>query len=84
MIQEHCREGYFPVSSADRLEGVGFAAFPVVEVAGQVQLISAGCPLPVVPAAIHMMEAVVVVCVGELIEGLDKLKVKSYVLRMKR
>ena len=43
---------------------------PVVEFTLQVQLVGAGRPLPVVPAAVNVMEAVVIVGVGEIVQGL--------------
>ena len=43
---------------------------PVVELTFQVELISGGCPLAVVPTAVNMMKTVVVMCIGEIIQGL--------------
>ncbi len=43
---------------------------PLVEFTGEVELVGAGCPLPVVPAAVYMVEAVVVVGVGEVVQSL--------------
>ena len=42
---------------------------PAVEIAGEVELVGAGRPLPVDPASVHPVEAEVVVGVGKLIEG---------------
>ena len=42
---------------------------PLVEFAGEVQLVGAGRPLPVEPAALHMVEAQIIVGLSEVTEG---------------
>ena len=58
-----------PGAAAQILQGVA-GLVPVIEFAGQVQLVGTGGPFAVVPAAVNMMEAVVIVGVGKIIEGL--------------
>ena len=59
-----------PVSVAQIGQRVG-GLVPAVEFALQIQLVGAGRPLPVVPAAIHVMEAKVHVSVGKIIQALS-------------
>ena len=59
----------FPVAVSDVGQGMA-GLVPAVEVTLQVQLVGAGRPLPVDPAALHMVEAEVVMGVGELVQGL--------------
>ena len=42
---------------------------PLVEFAGEVELVGAGRPLPVDPAALHVVEAQIIVGLGEVAEG---------------
>ena len=58
-----------PVAVADGLQGVG-GLVPVVEFAFQIQCVSAGSPLAVDPAALHTVEAVEIVCVRKVVQGL--------------
>ena len=54
-----------PVTVAHMLQRVtGFV--PAVEVALQIQLVCAGSPLPVVPAAVYMVKSIIIVCVGKI------------------
>ena len=59
-----------PVAVAQIGQRVG-GLVPAVEFALQIQLVGAGRPLPVVPAAIHVMEAKVHVSVGKIIQALS-------------
>ena len=59
----------FPVTVAKighRMAGL----VPVIELAFQVQLVSAGCPLTVDPAIFQMVDTVVVMCIGKVIQSL--------------
>ena len=58
-----------PVAVFELLQRMG-GLVPAVEFALQVQLVGAGGPLPIVPAAVNVMEAVVIVGVGEVVQGL--------------
>ena len=62
-------EKQLPVAVSDGLQGMaGFV--PVVKIPFQVQLIGAGCPLPVDPASLNMVEAEIIVGVGKVVQGL--------------
>ncbi len=67
--ERHGGQVQLPVAVIQLGQRVG-GLVPVVEFAFQIQLVGAGCPLPVVPAAVNVMEAVVVVGVGEIVQGL--------------
>ena len=58
-----------PVAVAKVFQGMG-RGVPVVKFAGEVELVGAGSPLPIVPAPGHMVEAEVFVGIGEFTEGL--------------
>ena len=63
-------EVQLPVAVAQIGQRVG-GLVPAVEFTLQIQLVGAGRPLPVVPAAIHVMEAKVHVSVGKIIQALS-------------
>ena len=63
-------EVQLPVAVAQIRQRVG-GLVPAVEFALQIQLVGTGRPLPVVPAAVHMVEAEVHVGVGKIVQALS-------------
>ena len=58
-----------PVAVIQTGQGMG-GLVPVIEFTFQVQLIGRRCPFTVIPAAVNMMEAVVIVGIGKIIQCL--------------
>ena len=56
-----------PVAVFQLLQGMA-GLVPVVEIAGQVELMGAGRPFAVVPAALHVMKAEIAVGIGKIIQ----------------
>ena len=63
-------EEQLPVAVSNRCQGMG-GGIPVVEFSGEVQLVGAGGPFPIIPAAVYMVEAEVFVSVGKFVQALS-------------
>ena len=69
--KEHARNGQFPVAAADRVQGVGVGALPVVAFADQVDPGGVGRPFPQHPSSLgRLVKAVVEMIVDGIVQGL--------------
>ena len=59
----------FPVAVTNSCQRMG-CLVPIIKFTFQIQRISVGGPLTVIPASLDMMETVVVMCIGEVIQRL--------------